>query len=243
MRFAAFFVKFRHNSAQEAVSFGLLEPHRSAEAEHLDDVALLNSEAGKLRTRHSGIGNISGSAGENALVRSLNVGMSSENAGNSAVEVEAHSLFFGGGLSVEVHEDVGSADICQYIVDSGEGVVEGLHERGTHEVDHGYGESAAVEDAHALSGSTALRIISRTDNAVLLEDAEGLLAAEGVVACGYDVSAGTEEHISGGSGDTVALRGILAVHNGNVHGVHTLYEPELAAQEIAAGFSDNIADE
>ncbi len=196
-----------------------------------------------LGTSHAGVSDIGSPAREDGLVCGLDVGMRSENAGNAAVEVVAHGLLLGGRLRVEVHEDIARAELREERVDDIERVVEGVHIDRSHYIHDRDLICAHVERADTVPGSASLGVIRGTDDVLLVEYIERLTAAESVVAGGEDVRAGEYEGLRRGARDAVALRGILGVHDGDVHAVGAFERTESGGEEVAARLADDVADE
>ena len=116
VRFAGFFVESNYDSAEKAGVSGRSEP-----LGHMKTVSIYHGADVRTQTRylgscHSCISNICSTAAEYDLIRGLNVGMSADYSGNSVSEVVAHSLFLGSGLSVEVHKDIFTVSIFEYLV-------------------------------------------------------------------------------------------------------------------------------
>ena len=78
-------------------------------------------------------------------------------------------------------------------------------------------------------------VVRRTENVLRIEKLQFIAALKGVIAGRDDVRARLKQRLRGFTADAVAVRGILAVHDGDVNSVLPLECGELLRKETAAG--------
>lgn len=204
---------------------------------------------------HADVGLIGGAVVEDAVVGGGDVGVGAEDGGDAAVEVPAEGGFFAGGFGVEVEEDdfrVGVAlDEGEEFVGFAEGVVGAGHEDAALEVDDGvWGAVAEGALVEAEAGSAVSEVGGAEDAAAAgvrvggdVHVFDDLFFVPDVVAGGDDVGAEVEEFFCDGGSDAEAAGGVFAVDDEEVYGVSFEDVGEVLAYDVAAGRSEDVADE
>jgi len=192
---------------------------------------------------------------EEALVCGGDVGVGAEDGGDAAVEVPAEGGFFAGGFGVEVEEDdfgVGVAlDHDEELVGFTEGVVGGGHEDAALHVHDGVLGAVAELTLVESEAGCAVREVGGAEDAAAASVGVGgdrhvfddLFFVPDVVAGGDDVGAEVEEFFGDGGCDAEAAGGVFAVDDKEIDGVSFEDVGEVLAYDVAAGRSEDVADE
>jgi hypothetical protein len=178
-----------------------------------------------------------------------------EDGGDAAVEVPAQGGLFAGGFGVEVDEDdlgVGVAlDLGEEVVGLAEGVIGGGHEDAALHVDDGVLGAVAQRAFVEAEAGGAVREVGGADDAAAAHVGVGgdghvfdnLFFVPDVVAGGDDMRTEVEEFFGDGGGDAEAAGGVFAVDDEEVDGVGFEDVGEVLAYDVAAGRSEDVADE
>src|SRR5690348_14880047 len=116
-------VTFNQDGAQSDISGRRLEANRHVVQKSPDDLLLIHANHAFIRPRHSNVSDVGRAFGQDTLISSWNVGMSSEDSRDSAIEIPAKRDFLGGGFSVNVHENHFGLELIEQAVDGAEWVV------------------------------------------------------------------------------------------------------------------------
>lgn len=183
------------------------------------------------------------------------MGVGSQYGGDAAVEIPAESGLFAGGFGVEVEEDdlgVGVAlDQGEEFVGFAEGIVAGGHEDATLEVDDGVGGAVGELAFVGTEAGCAVGVVAGAEDAAatlvragrdghVLED---LFLVPDVVAGGDDLGTEVEDFFGDGGRDAEAAGGVLAVDDEEIDGVGFHNVGEMFADDVAAGRTEDVADE
>ena len=182
---------------------------------------------------------------QHAVVGGGAVGMRAGDAGDAAIEEVGEALFFAGGFGVEVDEDGVGALLefagCDLGVDGAEGAVEFGHEDAAERIDDEHvGAVAGFVEAGATSGR-ALGEVERADELRLaLDEDEGVLLIEGVIAERDAVGARVEQFFGDGFGDAEPAGGVLAVHDDEIERVRRAQFRQGFDHGFTARAADNV---
>jgi hypothetical protein len=144
---------------------------------------------GIYRTAHARVAQESCAAGKNLFVRSLNVGVSSNDGRNFSVEKPAQCDFFTGSLSVYVHDDVRRlvAHLCHRCIDRVKRIFQNrLHKCARLHVDDTDFPLGCFQDDRPVP-RCAIRIIHRAQQTRFgVDERKNFFLVPYVVACGDD---------------------------------------------------------
>ena len=183
------------------------------------------------------------------------MGVGAEDGGDAAVEIPAESYFFAGGFGVEVEEDhlgVGVAlDEGEEFVGFAEGVVAGGHEDAALEVEDGVLGAVAEGAFVDTEAGGSVGVVGGAEDAAAADVGVGgdghvledFLLVPDVVAGGDDVGTEVEELFGEGGGDAEASGGVFAVDDEEIDGVGFEDVGEVLADDVAAGRTEDVADE
>ena len=157
-------------------------------------------------------------------------------------------LLLAGRLGVEVDDDGVGARLQraggELAVDGAEGAVELGHEDAAHGVDDEHvGAVPGLEEAGALPRRAGREIDRPQETGLALDEDEGLLLIEGVVAERHHVGAGVEEVAEDGFGDAEAPGRVLAIDDDEVELIALDEARDGLDHRIAARAADHIAEE
>ena len=147
------------------VADGVFKLFRKMQAKLVDDYIAANAENGVFGTAHTEIGYNAGAVGKYHSVGSLDVGVSTENYVNPAVEITGERRFFRGRLGVNVQNR--DAEVPLFLfensLDRREGTAKGLHVGQAKHVHYQNALKSAVRDG-IPDTRTGFGIVCGTDD-------------------------------------------------------------------------------
>jgi len=222
-----------------------LERDRHLSREGLDYAFLTAAKNGVVRAAHTDVGDICGTAGEDAFIGGDDVGVGAEDAGDAAVEIVAHGDLLGRGLGVDIKKD--DVGLVFEFTDDGIGCPIGAIRR-FHKDAAEKGEGA---DSRALGSCINGEILPRRRGAPVggsddvcgvLERRDYISLAIGVVAEGDEIRT-VSDHLVVYLRSTAGAAGcILGVDNDAVDLVIANKRAKLPGYHVPAGSADHIAN-
>ena len=104
-RFAGVLVAFDDDAAEARIASRRLPSRGQVGQKALDDEFFLHADDAVVGAGHADVGLVGSAFRKHARVGGRDVGVSSEDGGNAAVEIPAHGDFFGSGFGVHVDEN------------------------------------------------------------------------------------------------------------------------------------------
>ena len=170
------------------------------------------------------------------------MGMGAEKGGYPPVRVIGEGLLFRRGLRVEVHNaELRMPCFLQQPVQRFKRAGQRFHIYHAHQVDDRDLETPLIHHTPPFSGGGSRVIPWTDDTGRAVEKLIEFPAPVGVVAGRNHVGAAVEDVLGGGGRDPVAVGGVLAVDNTEIHSVLALYHRKQPPQMGAAGRTHNIA--
>ena len=243
------------SGAHLRVAFGGLEFAGHAGEEAVEHELFFYADDGVVGAGHAYVGLVGGAVGEDALVGGGDVGVGADDSSDASVEIPAEGYFFAGGFAVEIEEnDLGSGfafDVAEEFVGLAERVVATGHEDAALEVHDGVSLAVAEFALVDAEAGSADGVVGRAQDAAtsgvrIGRDGhvfEDLFFVPDVIAGGDDVGAEVEELVGDGGGEAEASGGVFSVDDEEVDGVGFKDVGEMFADDVAAGRTEDIADE
>ena len=189
---------------------------------------------------------IGGSAGEDPLIGSLDMGMGADDRTDPPIQVPAERRLFRRGLGMKVDDDQRRlfTEPGQLPVRGPEGALQVVHEDPPLQVENPDLHPSGGLHQDAAPRRRALRVVGRPDDPLLpVEVGIRFPLVPDVVAAGDHVDTQIEQLAGGLLGDAEAACQIFAIGNDQIGGMAVHQAVQFAGNRLAAGLPHKVAHE
>src|SRR5262245_22782424 len=199
-----------------------------------------------MRPGHSDLRHIGLPARQHPILGRLHMRMCADYGGDLAVEMPAHRHLLRRGLGVKVDEDDARAGLERFALldHDGKGIIDAGHEHATHDVDDPDGDAAGgSREITAVAGHAGGEVGWPQQARLGANVVDRLFPIPDVIARRHDVEAAVEQLIADLAGDAEAGCGIFHVADDEIDLVIVAERRQAATNQLAAGTTDDVADE